>query len=169
MGHEFQGELVGRGRRFGIVVSRFNDLVTRRLLEGARDALARHGVAGDAVDVAWVPGSFEIPLAARRLAVGGRYAAVICLGAVIRGETGHYDHVAAGVASGIARVALDSGVPTIFGVLTTDTVEQALDRAGLKAGNKGYEAAVSASEMAILVEQLDGGARIQEGWSPPVS
>ena len=156
MGREFQGELVGRGRRFAIVVSRFNELVTRALLEGARDALARHGAASDDVDVAWVPGAFEIPLAARRLADGGRYAAVICLGAVIRGETDHYDHVGAGVASGIARVALDSGVPTIFGVLTTDTVEQALDRAGLKAGNKGYEAAVSAIEMASLVEQLDG-------------
>ena len=155
MGREFQGELVGRGRRFGIVVSRFNELVTQRLLEGARDALLRHGVAEDHIDVARVPGSFEIPLAAQCLARGGHYAAVICLGAVIRGETGHYDHVAGGVAAGIARVTLDSGVPTIFGVLTTDTVEQALDRAGLKSGNKGYEAAVTAIEMASLVERLD--------------
>ena len=155
MGQELEGELVGHGLRFAIVVARFNELVTRRLLEGARHGLARHGVAAEDVDVAWVPGSFEIPLAAQCLARGGHYAAVICLGAVIRGETGHYDHVAGGVAAGIARVTLDSGVPTIFGVLTTDTVEQALDRAGLKGGNKGYEAAVTAIEMASLVERLD--------------
>ena len=154
MGREFQGELVGRGLRFAIVVARFNEIVTRHLLQGARDGLARHGVFADDVDIAWVPGSFEIPLAAKRMAASGSYAAVICLGAVIRGETGHYDHVAGGVSAGIARVALDTGVPTIFGVLTTDTVEQALDRAGLKAGNKGYEAAVSAIEMASLVAQL---------------
>jgi 6,7-dimethyl-8-ribityllumazine synthase len=156
MGREFQGELSGRGLRFGIVVARFNELVTRLLLDGARDGLVRHGVPADDVDVAWVPGSFEIPLVAQRMAASGRYAAVICLGAVIRGETSHYDHVTSGVTSGIARVALDTGVPTIFGILTTETIEQALDRAGLKRGNHGYEAAVSAIEMASLVSQLGG-------------
>ena len=155
MGRELQGELIGRGLRFGIVVARFNELVTRMLLEGARDGLVRHGVAADAIDVAWVPGSFEIPLVAQRMAAGGEYAGIICLGAIIRGETDHYDHVAAGVTSGVARVSLDTGVPTIFGVLTTDTVEQALNRAGLKAGNKGYEAAVTAVEMASLLRQLE--------------
>ncbi len=156
MGREFLGEFFGRGRRVAIVASRFNDLVTRHLLEGARDGLRRHGLVDADVDLAWVPGSFEIPLAAHRLAASGRYSAIICLGAIIRGETSHYDHVAGGVASGIARVALDTGVPTIFGVLTTETIEQALDRAGLKAGNKGYEAAVAAIEMASLIEQVDG-------------
>lgn len=154
MGREIQGELSGRGLRVGVVVARFNELVTRQLLHGARDGLIRHGVAADDIDVAWVPGSFEIPLAAKCMAASGRYGAVICLGAVIRGETSHYDHVAGGVASGVARVGLDTGVPTIFGVLTTETVEQALNRAGLKAGNNGYEAAVAAIEMAGLVRQL---------------
>ncbi len=155
MGRELQGELTGRGLRFGIVVARFNELVTRMLLEGARDGLVRLGVAADAIDVAWVPGSFEIPLVAQRMAAGGEYAGIICLGAVIRGETDHYDHVAAGVTSGVARVSLDTGVPTIFGILTTDTVEQALNRAGLKVGNKGYEAAVTAIEMASVLRQLE--------------
>jgi 6,7-dimethyl-8-ribityllumazine synthase len=155
MGRELQGELTGRGLRVGIVVARFNELVTRMLLDGARDGLVRHGVAADDIDVAWVPGSFEVPLVAQRMAAGGEYAAVICLGAIIRGETDHYDHVASGVTSGVARVSLDTGVPTIFGVLTTDTVEQAMNRAGLKAGNKGYEAAVTAVEMASLLRQLE--------------
>lgn len=155
MGREIQGELIGRGLRFGIVVARFNELVTRMLLEGARDGLVRHGVARDAIDVAWVPGAFEIPLVAQRLAAGADYAAVICLGAIIRGETDHHDHVAAGVTSGIARVSLDTGVPTIFGILTTDTVEQALNRAGLKVGNKGYDAAVTAIEMASVLRQIE--------------
>jgi 6,7-dimethyl-8-ribityllumazine synthase len=154
MAREVQGDLVGRGLRIGIVVARFNDLITRPLLEGARDGLTRHGVSPDDVDVAWVPGSFEIPLAAQKMASSGRYSAVICLGAVIRGETSHYDHVTSGVTSGVARVALDTGVPTIFGVLTTDTVDQALNRAGLKSGNNGYAAAVSAIEMANLVAAL---------------
>jgi 6,7-dimethyl-8-ribityllumazine synthase len=154
MGREFQGELVGRGLRFAIVVARFNEVVTRSLLDGARSGLVRHGVSEDEIDVAWVPGSLEIPLVAKRLAESGTYAAVICLGAVIRGETSHHEHVAGGVTSGLARVALDTGVPTIFGVLTTDTAEQALDRAGLKAGNKGYDAAASAIEMASLLDQL---------------
>jgi len=155
MGRELQGEVSARGLRFGIVVARFNELVTRPLLEGARDGLVRHGATRDDIDVAWVPGSFEIPLVAQRMAAGGGYAAIICLGAIIRGETDHYDHVAAGVTSGVARVALDTGVPTVFGVLTTDTVEQALNRAGLKSGNKGYEAAVTAVEMASLLRQLE--------------
>jgi 6,7-dimethyl-8-ribityllumazine synthase len=165
MGREFEGELVGRSRRFAIVVARFNELVTRHLLEGARHGLARHGVAPEDVDVAWVPGSFEIPLAAQRMGSSGRYAAVICLGAVIRGATSHFEHVASAVSSGVARVALETGVPTIFGVLTTDTVEQALDRAGLKAGNKGYEAAVSAVEMADLLAQL-AGCQVSGGGGP---
>jgi 6,7-dimethyl-8-ribityllumazine synthase len=155
MGHEFAGDLVGRGLRFGIVVGRFNEIVTRQLLEGARDGLRRHGASIDDVDVAWVPGSLEIPLAAKRMAETGRYAAIICLGAVIRGETDHYDQVTAGVTSGVARVGIDTGVPTIFGVLTTDTVEQALNRAGLKSGNKGFDAAVAAIEMANLLAAFD--------------
>lgn len=136
------------------MVSRFNELVTRPLLGGAQDGLARHGVEPEGVDVAWVPGSLEIPLTARKLAESGRYQAVICLGAVIRGETPHFDHVANQASSGIARVALDTGVPVIFGVITADTLEQALERAGGKMGNKGYDAAVAAIEMANLMRGL---------------
>lgn len=154
MARELTGELFGQDLRFAIVVARFNELVTRPLLDGALDSLRRHGVAEDAVDVTWVPGSFEIPLVAKKLAETGDYAAVICLGAVIRGETDHYDHVAGSVTSGVARVGLDTGVPTIFGILTTDTVEQALNRSGLKAGNIGYEAGVSAIEMARLIAKI---------------
>jgi 6,7-dimethyl-8-ribityllumazine synthase len=150
----FEGQLRGEGLSIAIVVSRFNELVTRALLAGARGGLARHGVEPEGVDVAWVPGSFEIPLTARKLAESGRYQAVICLGAVIRGETPHFDHVANQASSGVARVALDTGVPVIFGVLTTDTLEQAMDRAGGKVGNKGYDAAVNAIEMANLVRGL---------------
>jgi 6,7-dimethyl-8-ribityllumazine synthase len=150
----FEGQLRGEGLSIAIVVSRFNELVTRALLAGARDGLARHGVEPEGVDVAWVPGSFEIPLTARKLAESGRYQAVICLGAVIRGETPHFDHVANQASSGIARVALDTGVPIIFGVLTADTLEQAMERAGGKMGNKGYDAAVDAIEMANLVRGL---------------
>jgi 6,7-dimethyl-8-ribityllumazine synthase len=150
----FEGQLRGEGLSIAIVVSRFNELVTRALLAGARDGLARHGVEPEGVDVAWVPGSFEIPLTARKLAESGRYQAVICLGAVIRGETPHFDHVANQASSGIARVALDTGVPIIFGVLTADTLEQAMERAGGKMGNKGYYAAVDAIEMANLVRGL---------------
>ena len=152
-----EGDLTGQGLKIAIVIGRFNELVTGHLLSGALDALRRHGVADDDVTVAWVPGSFEIPLVAKRLGETGRYAAVICIGAVIRGETDHYDHVAGSVTSGIARVGLDTGVPTIFGVLTTDTVEQALNRSGLKAGNNGYHAAVAAIEMATLLAKVDGG------------
>jgi 6,7-dimethyl-8-ribityllumazine synthase len=151
-----EGDLNGAGLKMAIVVARFNGIVTGYLLDGAKDALRRHGVADDDVDVAWVPGSFEIPLVAKRLAETGRYAAVICLGAVIRGETDHYDHVAGSVTSGVARVGLDTGVPTIFGVLTTDTVEQALNRSGLKAGNNGEHAAVAAIEMATLLAKVGG-------------
>jgi len=150
----FEGRPEGEGLSIAIVVSRFNELVTRALLAGAQDGLARHGVEPEGVDVAWVPGSFEIPLAARKLAESGRYQAVVCLGAVIRGETPHFDHVANQASSGIARVALDTGVPVIFGVLTADTLEQAMERAGGKMGNKGYDAAVAAIEMANLMRGL---------------
>ena len=154
MGETFEGKLIGQGLRFGVVVGRFNEFITGKLLEGAQDALRRHGVAEEDVDVSWVPGSFEIPLVARRLAVSGRYDAVICLGAVIRGATSHFDFVAAEVAKGVATVGLSTGVPTVFGVLTTDTIEQAIERAGTKAGNKGFEAAMTAIEMANLLQAL---------------
>ncbi len=155
---ELTGEVTGAGHRFAVVVSRFNSLVTERLLDGALGALARHGVPESSVDVAWVPGAVEIPVAAQHLAASGAYGAVVTLGAVVRGDTSHYDHVCAAVTSGVSRVALDTGVPVIFGVLTTDTMEQALDRAGGKAGNKGSEAAVAAIEMANLVSKLAGTA-----------
>jgi 6,7-dimethyl-8-ribityllumazine synthase len=154
MGRTLEGDLNGAGLKIAIVVARFNGIVTGYLLEGAQEALRRHGVADGDVDVAWVPGSFEIPLVAKQFAATGRYDAVVCIGAVIRGETDHYDHVAGSVTSGIARVGLDTGVPTIFGVLTTDTVEQALNRSGLKAGNNGYHAAVAAVEMATLLKKI---------------
>ncbi len=155
MGKTFEGMLSGQGLKFAIVVARFNELVTERLLEGARDALRRHGVADDAVDVARVPGAFEIPLVAKTLAQKGRYDAVICLGAVIRGATPHFDYVASNVASGIAQAALETKIPILFGVLTTDTIEQAVERAGTKAGNKGFDTAVAAIEMANLMRDLD--------------
>jgi 6,7-dimethyl-8-ribityllumazine synthase len=154
MGEVFEGHLVGQGLRFGLVVGRFNEFITNRLLAGAMDALMRHGVAQEDVDVAWVPGAFEIPLVARRLALRGRYDAVVCLGAVIRGSTPHFEYVAAEVAKGVARVGLETGVPVIFGVITADTLEQAIERAGTKAGNKGWHAAVSAIEMANLMRRL---------------
>jgi 6,7-dimethyl-8-ribityllumazine synthase len=150
----YSGVLRGEGVRVAIACGRFNDLITERLLAGARDGLVRHGVDGASITEAWVPGAFELPLAASRLAGSGEYDAVICLGAVIRGATDHYEHVAGQAAAGIARVALDTGMPVVFGVLTTDTVEQALDRAGTKAGNKGYEAAETALEMVDLLRQL---------------
>ena len=154
MGQTFQGDLHGAGLRIAVVVSRFNEVVTSRLLAGARSALERHGVHEDDVDVAWVPGAFELPLAARKLAEGRRYDAVVCLGAVIRGETPHFEYVAGAAAGGIADAARDTGVPVIFGVLTPNTLEQAQERAGGKAGNKGYDAAVNAIEMANLLRQL---------------
>jgi 6,7-dimethyl-8-ribityllumazine synthase len=150
----FEGDYSPPAGRFAVVAARFNGAVTEALLHGCRDAFARHGVADDRVDVAWVPGSFEIPLLARRLAESGRYAAVVCLGCVIRGETGHYEHVAGQAAAGVLQAGLASRVPVIFGVLTTDTVEQALNRAGLKGGNKGADAALSAIEMVNLVARL---------------
>lgn len=140
--------------RVAIVASRFNDTITQRLVDGASDGLRRHGVDAESVDVAWAPGAFELPLVAGRLAASGIYDAVITLGAVIRGATGHYDFVAGQCASGIQRVSLDTGVPVIFGVLTTDTIEQAVERSGTKAGNKGFEAAVTAIEMANLLSGL---------------
>ena len=152
-----EGNLSAEGRSFAIVAARFNDFVVKALLEGALDAIRRHGGDVAAVDVAWVPGSYEIPVAARELAVSGRYDAVICLGAVIRGATAHFDYVANGVASGISSVALETGVPVIFGVITTETIEQAIERAGTKMGNKGFEAAASAIEMADLMPRLGGG------------
>lgn len=155
---KFTGDVTGASQRFAIVVSRFNSLVTERLLAGALDAFARHGVLEDAVDVAWVPGAVEIPVVAQRLAATGTYGAVVTLGAVVRGETSHYDHVCQAVTNGVTRAALDTGVPVIFGVLTTDTMEQALDRVGGKAGHKGADAAVAAIEMASLVAKLGGTA-----------
>ena len=150
----YEGQLQGGGLRVAIAASRFNDFITERLLAGARDGLVRHGVDESSITVAWAPGAFELPLVAQRLAASGEYDAVICLGAVIRGATGHYEHVAGQCAAGIERVQLDTGVPVIFGVLTTETVEQAIERAGTKAGNKGFESAVTAIEMADLLRQL---------------
>lgn len=149
-----EGRLSGEGLRVAVVCSRFNDLVTDRLLAGARDRLLRSGLDEGSLTVAWVPGAFELPLAAHRLASSGEVDAVVCLGAVIRGATAHFDHVAGQCAAGLQRAQLDTGVPVIFGVLTTDTLEQALDRAGGKAGNKGADAAAAAVEMADVVRQL---------------
>src|SRR3979411_421714 len=148
------GKLRTEGRAFAVVVARFNDFVTSKLLEGAVDMLSRLGAAESDITVAWVPGAYEIPLAASKLAGSGKYAAVICLGTVIRGETPHFDFVAGQCASGIAAVALETGVPVIMGVLTTETLDQAINRAGGKMGNKGAEAAAAAVEMADLAEQL---------------
>ncbi len=150
----YEGTVDGAGMRVGIVVARFNELITRNLLDGARDALRRGGVADDDVTVAWVPGSFEIPLVAKTMACSGRYDAVVCLGAVIRGATAHFDHVAGQAASGVARAGLDTGVPVIFGILTTDTIDQALERVGAKGTNRGADAAFAALEMASLLHQL---------------
>ena len=151
---EFRGDTSARGRRIGVAVARFNELVTRKLLEGALEGLRAHGVADEDVDVAWAPGAFELPTVARRLAASRTYDAVICLGAVIRGETAHFEHVAAQAATGIREAAEAAGVPVIFGVLTTETLEQALARAGGDHGNKGWDAAIAALEMASLLEQL---------------
>lgn len=154
-----EGNLAATGRAFGVVASRFNDFIVRPLLNGALDAIKRHGGDTGAVDVVWVPGSYEIPLVAKRLALSGKYDAIVCLGAVIRGATAHFDYVAGGVASGISAVALETNLPVIFGVLTTDTIEQAIERAGTKAGNKGFEAALTAIEMASLIDQMGEHAR----------
>jgi 6,7-dimethyl-8-ribityllumazine synthase len=152
----YEGEVRGEGRRFALVVARFNDFVTGKLARAARAALEEHGVDPDAVDEIVVPGAFEIPLAARRAAGSGRYAAVVCLGAVIRGETPHFDYVAGECARGVSEVGRDTGVPAIFGVLTADTVEQATERAGGSRGNKGRDAALAALEMASLLPALPG-------------
>lgn len=151
---EYIGDYSSPAGRFAVVVGRFNALVTESLLAGCRDTLLRHGVPEDSIDVAWVPGSFEIPLVATKMAASSRYAAVICLGCVIRGETAHFDHVAGHAASGVQQASLATGVPVIFGILTTDSVEQALNRAGLKGGNKGADAALAAIEMANLLARL---------------
>ena len=150
----FEGALSGGGLRVAVVASRFNDTITLRLVDGARDGLRRHGVSEDAIDLAWAPGAFELPLVCARLAASGQYDAVIAVGAVIRGATGHYDFVAGQCASGLQRASLDTGVPVVFGVLTTDTIEQAVERSGTKAGNKGFEAALTAIEMANLLSAL---------------
>lgn len=150
----FEGKLVAEGLKIGIVVARFNEFITSKLLGGALDALKRHGANDEDIEIAWVPGAFEIPLVAQKMAASQKYQAVICLGTVIRGSTSHYDYVCAEVSKGVAHVALASGVPTIFGVLTTDTIEQAIERAGTKAGNKGFDAAVSAIEMANLLRSI---------------
>ena len=155
MTKELRGGLEGQGVRIGLVVSRFNEFITNRLLDGAKDALNRHGVRDENITIVWVPGSFEIPLSAQRMAGSGRYDAVVCLGAVIKGETAHYQHVAGQAAKGIANASISTGTPVIFGLLTTDTVGQAVNRAGGKQGNKGYDAAVTAIEMANLVRALD--------------
>lgn len=150
----YEGHLVGEGLKFGIVAGRFNEFITNKLYTGALDALQRHGVDEQNIEIAWVPGAFEIPMFARRMVDTGRFDAVICLGAVIRGATPHFDYVAAEVAKGIAKVGLDTGTPVIFGVITADTIEQAIERAGAKAGNKGWDAAVTAIETANLTKSL---------------
>ncbi len=154
MGKVYEGELLGRGLRFAAVVSRFNEFISSRLLGGAKDALLRHGVDEENLDVAWVPGAFEIPLAARAAARTKKYDAVICLGAVIRGATPHFEYVSSEVSKGVAAASMETNVPVIFGVLTTDTIEQAVERAGTKAGNKGWDSALSAIEMANLMKQI---------------
>jgi len=154
MGNTFEGSLLGKGLKIGIVVSRFNEFITSKLLSGAQDALTRHGVAEADTDVAWVPGAFEIPLVAQKLAAGQKYNAVICLGTIIRGATPHFDYIASEVSKGIARVGLDTGVPVVFGVITADTLEQAVERAGTKSGNKGFDAATTAIEMANLLKNV---------------
>jgi 6,7-dimethyl-8-ribityllumazine synthase len=150
----YVGKLVGEGLKFGIVVSRFNEFITSKLLDGAQDTLARHGVKEAAIDVAWTPGSFEIPLIAKKMAESKKYDAIICLGAVIRGGTPHFDYIAAEVSKGIANVSLDTGIPVILGVITADNLEQAIERAGTKSGNYGSQAALHAIEMANLGKEI---------------
>ena len=154
MKKHFEGVLLGKGLKFGLVVSRFNEFITEKLLEGAQDALLRHGVNQEDIEIAWVPGSFEIPLIAQKLAQTKRYDAVICLGTVIRGGTPHFEYIAAEVSKGIAKVGLETGLPVIYGVLTADTLEQAIERAGTKMGNRGFDAAATAIEMANLLKSI---------------
>jgi 6,7-dimethyl-8-ribityllumazine synthase len=149
-----EGQLVAEGLKIGVVVARFNEFINSKLLDGALDGLKRHGVKEEDIEVAWVPGAFEIPLVAQKMANSNKYQAVICLGTVIRGSTSHYDYVCAEVSKGVAHVGMATGVPTIFGVLTTESIEQAIERAGTKAGNKGFESAVTAIEMANLLKQI---------------
>jgi len=151
----FEGSLVANNMKVGIVAARFNEFITSKLLGGAMDGLIRHGVSEEDVQIAWVPGAFEIPLIAGKMAKSGKYDAVICLGAVIRGSTSHYDYVCAEVSKGIAHVSLESDIPVMFGVLTTDTIEQAIERAGTKAGNKGYDCALGAVEMVNLIRDIE--------------
>ncbi|MGE5628054.1 MAG: 6,7-dimethyl-8-ribityllumazine synthase [Solirubrobacterales bacterium] len=150
----YEGKLVSEGAKYGIIVGRFNEFIGGKLLSGALDGLKRHGAAESDIEIAWVPGAFEIPLAAKKMAKSKKYDAVICLGAVIKGSTPHFDFVSSEVSKGIASVSLDTEVPVVFGVLTTDTIEQAIERAGTKAGNKGYDAAVTAIEMTNLLKQF---------------
>ena len=154
MSEHFEGTLLGEGLKFGLVVSRFNEFITGKLLEGAQDALFRHGVNPDDVDIAWVPGAFEVPLVAGKLAQTNRYDAIICLSAVIRGGTPHFDYVAAEVSKGIAKISLDTGIPVSYGIITADNIEQAIERAGTKMGNRGFDAAVTAIEMANLLKGI---------------
>jgi len=151
----YEGKLIAKNNKYGIVVGRFNEFIGGKLLTGALDALKRHGVTEDNIEIAWAPGAFEIPLIAKKMAGTGKYGAVICLGAVIKGSTPHFDFVSSEVSKGIANVSLETGVPVIFGVLTTDTIEQAIERAGTKSGNKGYDAAVTAIEMVNLFDEMN--------------
>lgn len=150
----YEGKLVAKNQKIGIIVGRFNEFIGSKLLSGAIDGLKRHGVSEDNIEITWVPGAFEMPLIAKKMAKTKKYDAVICLGAVIRGATPHFDYVSSEVSKGIANVSLETEIPVIFGVLTTDTIEQAIERAGTKAGNKGYEAAVSAIELSNLLKEL---------------
>ena len=151
-----QGNVIGSGMKVAIVASRFNEFITSKLLSGAEDGLVRHGVAGEDIDAYWVPGAFELPMLAQKLAQSGKYDAVICVGAVIRGSTSHYDLVCSETAKGIAQAAMHTGVPVLFGVITTENIEQAIERAGSKAGNKGYDCALSAIEMVNLIREIEG-------------
>jgi 6,7-dimethyl-8-ribityllumazine synthase len=154
VGKVFEGMLLGEGLKFGVVISRFNEFVTKKLLDGAQDALLRHGVSEGDIDVAWVPGSFEIPLVVKKLAQTKKYNAIICLGAVIRGETPHHEYIATEVTKGIAKIGLESELPVSYGIITADSLEQAIERAGTKAGNRGADAAVDAIEMANLLKSV---------------
>jgi 6,7-dimethyl-8-ribityllumazine synthase len=154
MDKKFEGILLGKGLKFGVIVSRFNEFITGKLLEGAKDALLRHGVNQGDIEITWTPGSFEIPLVAKKLADTKKYDAIICLGAVVRGGTPHFEYVAAEVTKGIAKVSLDCGLPVTYGIITADTLEQAIERAGTKAGNRGFDAAADAIEMANLLKNV---------------
>ncbi|MFD2254577.1 6,7-dimethyl-8-ribityllumazine synthase [Lactococcus formosensis subsp. bovis] len=151
---KYEGKLVNKDAKYGIVVARFNEFINSKLLEGALDALKRHGVAEEQIDIAWVPGAFEIPLIAQKMADQEKYDSIICLGTVIRGSTSHYDYVCSEVSKGIAHVSLNTGIPVMFGVLTTENIEQAIERSGTKAGNKGFEVATGAIEMVNLINEI---------------